>query len=364
MSAIASANFALNLLNKNKENNSFVFSPFSLGTALSILQAGAGGKTKEEITAVLLEGQKSDDVTSHYQTILENLNSNNGKDITIEVASKFFLDNSIALKAPYQKLVQDAFKASVENHNFNDTEGAAAVVNGFVNESTHGKISEIVGPDVFSNALAVLINAVYFKGLWNTPFSKNNTKEDDFHANAGDRKEHFMRVFNIDVLLNLNDDDVQVCGLKYKNFDYAMWFFLPKQELSLQSWLSETNGEKLIDLISNARRTKAHVTIPKFKIESELSVKEQLEQLGMGTVFSDYADLSAVSEEPLKVSDVIHKAVIEVNEEGAEAAAATAVVMMRSLSAMPTTPEEFVADRPFTFALTHLKNIVFMGTFQ
>ncbi|CAJ0571178.1 unnamed protein product, partial [Mesorhabditis spiculigera] len=361
MTAEASAHFAVELLKLNNNEKSFVFSPYSLATALAIVHAGAGGHTRQEMANVLLKGCNDEEVAKHYSGLFHVLGSANPADITIEVANKFFVDNKAELKKAYHDKVAKLYAASAENHNFEDGEGAAKIVNNYCEEKTHGKIKDVVSADMFRDAIAVLINAVYFKGMWASPFSKDATREDDFHGVNGVRKEHFMYRGELRVGLNFSDPNVQVCALPYKDGAYKMWFFLPKEGLPLKDWLNGLTGEKLIDLMKNATSDKCNVMLPRFKIESTMPAKENLEAIGLNEVFTNDANLCEICEIPLKVSDVIHKAMIEVNEEGAEAAAVTGLVMRKCLSASLRPPNQFFATRPFSYAISYGNDVLFYG---
>jgi len=193
------------------------------------------------------------------------------------------------------------------------------------------------------------VNAIYFKGNWEYQFNKERTSEGDFYVSETEKVPvDFMRIkkhFNYGILEEL---DAQALEMKYANSNFSFVILLPNSRTGLSALESKLKDYDLSKISSQMFSQEVDVTIPKFKVEFEINLNDALKNLGMGEMFSKRADLSGILEsgEPLYVSDVVHKAFIEVNEEGSEAAAATGAIFM-PLAFIPTI--HFCADHPFVY---------------
>jgi serpin B len=214
----------------------------------------------------------------------------------------------------------------------------------------------------------VLLNAVYFKGIWSTKFLKNETKEEIFlNRGVNEVKKEMMKrngKFNYTEIESLNS---KLLELSYSGDDLSLYILLPNEKQGFNQLKNNLKDFAVVEnSIRNLRESEVHVTIPKFKIEAEYELKEELSQLGMKQVFTREADLSGIDgKKDLEVSKVIHKAVVEVNEEGSEAAAATAIGIRTMAVPVDPTPKvfEFKADHPFMFFIRDNRNgmILFVG---
>jgi serpin B len=210
----------------------------------------------------------------------------------------------------------------------------------------------------------VLVNTIWLKAKWLFPFDPVNTKDEIFHTTDKDLKVPFMH--NTRDVSYAEDETMQTIELPYKSQKISMLVFLPVKG-NENEFAQKIDAGQFTKWIDNMKMQKIIISLPKFKLNSSFDLNEMLKQSGMSTAFSNTADFSGISQTHLEISDVIHKAFIEVGEEGTEAAAATALtVMTRSISVPPASAKVFKADRPFVFFLydKEAKTILFMGKME
>ncbi|PAV60581.1 hypothetical protein WR25_24987 [Diploscapter pachys] len=358
----AETSFGVGVLQQFPLNESFVFSPLSIALALSLVHIGAKGGTKTEIGNAICKGANDDQLKQHY-SFFTSAFANPAKGVEINLANKAFINKKYPLKKSYLTDIANAYKASAENVDFSDQTKAAAVINGFVKEHTKGRINEIIEKSkilrdstfeicLAADSMAFLINALYLNVKWIDPFFPQNTVQADFFARNGqDRKAHIY-------------EEVQILALNYTNPEYRFIVVLPKQAVSLQKFIQGLSGEKFQSLLKTLKRTSVQIKIPKMKVETSSEMKKILTSIGIKSAFEDGADFSPMSDVPLKVSEVTHKAVIDVNEAGTTASAATVVEMLPgSAGGFFPDPIEFTADHPFLYTITFNNHPLFMGAF-
>lgn len=308
-------------------------------------------------------------------------------------ANAIWLDETITLREGYVNKLNKKYKLeSVYNVDFkNENKETVKKINQWCYDNTNGKISSIVEqlPKVTKMVLA---NAIYFKGIWQNTFDKEHTKEESFYVGSKNTITAPMmhKRFNVGYAAFESDGKLfktpklysadpsfigypgeggyQVVELPYKGNKISMVVIVPMDTDGLERIESNLSYEMLSDAmakISLARR-EVYLKLPKFKFETKYKLKDQLELIGLKRSFTDFANFSGISSTPLKISQVIHKAFVDVNEEGTEAAAVTAVIM-KGITSVGSMVVPFVpmveANRPFLFAIVHKesKSILFMG---
>ena len=250
-----------------------------------------------------------------------------------------------------------------------DSRGAAEVINYWVAEKTNNKVTEIVTPDaVDSMTRLVLVNAVYFKGDWLKKFDANVTKDDDFHISLNEsvkvKMMHMKSKFYFGVNSELN---CQALELPYTGENLSMFILLPDQATTLSQLEEKLTSDDLVNAQEKFSMTSAKVSVwlPRFSLDEKLSLADVLGEMGMRDLFAQgVADLSGLDgSKELFVSKILHRAVVEVNEKGTEAAAATAVVTMMRSAPLPVKEVNFRADRPFLFFIRDkaTRSILFLG---
>ncbi len=361
----ANNEFGFNLFNqlqRQDANKNVFFSPLSVTTALAMTYNGAAGETRQAMGRTLkLDGMSLAEVNQSSAELLKALKSSDPK-VELAVANSLWAQQGIKFKEDFLARNRQFFGAEVASLNFSDPQ-AVARINGWVSANTKGKIAKIIDRINPQQAL-FLINAVYFKGLWQQKFDKALTTPQPFHL-LGGRQKPVPMMSQSGSYRYLRGDKFQAVSLPYGKGGASLYLFLPDQGSSLNDLLKSLSYQKWEQWISSFRNTPGDVKIPRFKLDYESMLNDALKTLGMEIAFSaERADFSAMSDRrDLFISEVKHKAVAEVNEEGTEAAAATSVGI--SVTSARPTPQRFtfVADRPFLMAIRDQQTgaILFMG---
>ncbi|KJH53776.1 serine proteinase inhibitor [Dictyocaulus viviparus] len=354
--------FGLNMLRQTPLNESVVVSPISVLFTLAMLHAGAKGKTKAQINEVIGIGASDDSLMLYFCDLLTKVhNSTSG--VQSQIANGFFLNKQYKIEKNFEETISTKLHTKIEVLNFTNSLNAAKIINAFVSEATGGKIHEMVNDDTVRDTFSLLINAVYFSGDWLERFyNSSNTKGLFYSEEKTNREVEFMN--DHDVYKDYaENDEVEVLSLPYKDTTYAFNIILPKKRFGLESVRSKIDGEEIQKLLFELEPAHVSIRIPKIKIETDYKLKEALVNMGVSEIFSDSSNLSNIAKDPpLKVSQASHKAIIEVQEEGTTASAATLFKIIPK-KAIVDEPKKFVVDHPFLFILTKNNNPLFIGQF-
>ena len=254
----------------------------------------------------------------------------------------------------FTKSLHDGFGVDVRQLDFaQDPQRARRTINQAVSEQTKGKIAELLKQDLDTSTRLVLTNAVYLKAGWTTPFQADQTHPDAFHkADGSGIQAPFMH--QIGELGYAKHDGYQLVRLPYGTGDLAMTLIVPDGSLTP---IENALGERGLAAVLGGPLATAQVTLalPKFKVRTHAELVDTLMQLGMTDAFDDRADFGGIADEQLVISQVAHEAYISVDEDGTEAAAATAVVMRQSAGHVDTARATVTVDHPFLFAITDTK---------
>uniref|UniRef100_A0A914UI55 Serpin domain-containing protein n=1 Tax=Plectus sambesii TaxID=2011161 RepID=A0A914UI55_9BILA len=360
--------YKISTLQQQNDRTDSVFSPASIAFALGIVLQGADGVTRAEIKAALVPNIDNIMLSASFDQLLSALNSATNQ-YELSTANKLYIKQGFELLSSFEERVVNCFHTTSETMDVSDPEATTQQVNSWVEEQTKSKITNLISPAIVTPYLRLLIvNAIYFKGEWATPFTTQhgaNTAKNTFTGIDGRRKEtDFMSMTNN--FLFVQDSSTSVLGIPYKNDELHMFLFLPTNPAGFADFEASLTSAKLSKLMDAAKNTRVQVMIPKFTTKSEYPLKNVLTAAGMKTMFDPMlANLTAISSsstgDKLFVGEAKHKAFIEVNEKGTEAAAATFVAIM-TLSAAINQPTIFFANRPFVFAIRHASSgaIVFM----
>ncbi|ACD67019.1 MAG TPA: serpin family protein [Sulfurihydrogenibium sp.] len=348
------------LKDKNKEENLF-YSPASISIALAMTYAGARGNTEKQMANVLNFTLPQDRLHPAYSKLIENLKSN--KDYELNIANALWLQKDYKYLQEFLNTMEKYYKGGFNEADYiTNPEGARIKINDWVSRETKEKIKDILNPkDITSLTRLVLTNAIYFKGKWQTEFNKMATRDEDFYLING-QKTKVKMMYQKNTFNYYENDDLQLLEISYKGNKISMVIILPKvgKFKTVENMMDE---KKLQEWLKNATETKVEAYIPRFKFTQRFDLSKNLSDMGMKDAFDEVeADFSGINGEKndLYISKVIHKAFVEVNEEGTEAAAATAVVLdTKALIEEPV----FKADHPFIFLIRDKEtgSILFMG---
>jgi len=330
-----------------------IFSPFGISNALAMITAGAAGKTWEELhtTLHLTETYKKD-----YSTILSTLALHHNN--SLRIANKVFVKNGVTAEQNFLKTLTQCFQGHESSGEFESPEGIQKI-NKWVEEKTGGKIHDLLDPNKdYSASSIMLINAVYFKAEWHQVFKE--LPEREFYTSEDNPV--LIPFMELQEKLNVTFENSRtIVHIPYKGDKIAMFIVLPdKKEGVAYSDLSFGAQEDFDALhLDQLEVQRVKLIMPKFKIESIFELKDSLQNMGLKEAFTSRADFSRLSPVPLQVSDITHKAFIEVNEKGSEAAAATSISMsMRSL-VIEAPPKVILFNRPFSlFIKDMVTNVV------
>ncbi|XP_067627318.1 serine protease inhibitor 42Dd-like [Eurosta solidaginis] len=350
----------LALLAEGNLKQNIVFSPFSIQTCAALAFAGASGETADEIAEGLKFASNSQpEVAETFQFVFDKYKDSK----LLKLANKVYIQEGQKLKSDYEGQLKESYNAEAEAVNFAEGENTASTINSWIEEKTAGKITDLVQASDFSALTRlVLLNALHFKGSWEMKFNEELTAEGDFYITEDETVKVQYMSQNAKFCYGYFEElDCQALEMPYNNSDLAMLVLLPNESNGLGELAEKLKSTNLVDLADKLNfKQKIMVKFPKFKVEFCMDLSETFKKLGVNKIFSDDADFSNMleSHESLKVSNIFHKAVIEVNEEGTEAAAATGMVMMARCM-----PPQFVADHPFFYVIWNKRNILFAGAF-
>ncbi|XP_042901044.1 iripin-2 isoform X4 [Parasteatoda tepidariorum] len=361
--AVNNLGFQLGKLLAKEDANVFI-SPLSISSALAMAFCGARNETAQEMRQVLgyeIASIKNEEVKHCFLHLLSEMEQIKDS-CTLTSANIVFSQDGFPLTEDFVQLLEDSFKAMTLNVDFlNESDKAVQQANNWVNEKTNGMISNLLD-SLDPATVMVILNAVYFKGVWMLQFDQEDTYEQDFYNNGLEVNAKRVEMMHLKKsFLYTENKSFSAIQLPYVGEEIVMSIFLPKARDGLDKLMTDVSTDFLQAVKSKMRKVKVEVALPKFRLEYSKSLKELFQTLGINRAFSTSANFEGISKaQGLLISDIIHKAVVIVNEEGTEAAAATAVVMVKRCLSMDP---QFIADHPFFFLIYNLKTdmTLFMG---
>lgn len=362
--------FALELYQRLRVTaGNLFYSPFSIATGLGMTYAGAVGTTAAEMRKVLAYRLPDKVVHLSNSALMRALvPANTDAPYALHIANRLWVDKQLELLQPFVDITQTYYGAAAQLVDYREApEPARATINQWVRKLTAGMIPGLLAQgDLDTLTRLVLTNAIYFKARWQTEFKRSSTRDEAFFAVSGDVKVPLMR--QVGKFRHARLTDLAALELPYAGGALSMLILLPHARNGLDTLEKNLSPRRLSQLDRELQMRKVRVLLPRFKADHRVDLSAALSELGMPTAFGDEADFSKMvgkgaREDDLRISKVIHQAVCQVDEQGTEATAATAVVMQVRGLAPPEAIPEFRADHPFVFAIRHRATgaILFLG---
>ncbi|KAM4771311.1 glia-derived nexin isoform 2-T2 [Rhinophrynus dorsalis] len=337
---------------KSSPYDNVVISPHGIASVLGMLQLGADGKTKKQLTTVMR--YKVNEVGKHLRKINRAIIAKKNKDI-VTTANAVFVSNGFKMEDAFVNKNREVFHSDVRSVDFQNKSTAAFAINQWVKNQTKGMIENLISPELLDSALTrlVLVNALYFKGLWKSRFQPENTKKRTFHGPDGKSQVPMLAQLSLFRSGSASTPSglwYNVIELPYHGGSLSMLVALPTDESTPLSALLPHISTKTLQSWMTMALKKVQLILPKFTVEAEVELKEPLRNLGITDMFdTSKANFAKITRsEDLHVSHLLQKAKIEVNEDGTKASAATTAILTARSS-----PPWFIVDRPFLFFIRH-----------
>jgi serpin B len=344
-------------------------SPFSIQVALAMTAAGAKGETRLVMADLIGAPENVEEQNPQYAKLLKSLSGDEKRPYQLDTANALWGQQGCHFNPTFQEAIADFYDGALHVVNFRARpDEAVKTINVWVSDKTCGKIRELINSSLIDkDTCLILTNAIYFKGEWEKEFEKSATKEETWFGSKTTAKVPMMHQKGS--YLYCENNSFQALDLAYKGSQLSALIVLPRKKDGLAALETQwADGDTYRQVTQRLDHEEAVlVSLPRFKMETEFELSGVLRAMHADLAFSDEADFTGIADEPLKLSKVIHKAFVEVNEQGTEAAAATAETM--TLCAGPRGPEPqpkvFNADHPFLFFIRDRKTnaVLFTGRF-
>jgi serpin B len=353
---------------RQKDGNLFL-SPYSISSALSMTCAGARGQTAAEMAATLHFHLPADRQHAGAGVLTKYLNAKGPggeRPYQLSVANALWGQKGYSFLPTFVQLTENLYGAKLSELDFAGApDESRQIINRWVEKKTNDKIKDLIPPgSIKPITRLVLTNAIYFKSPWQNKFAKSATRQEDFTRTDGSKvKAPLMAKF--ERAAYLNGGTFQAFSIPYQAYALSMVVLLPKEAGGLSRLEKELTAAQLDQILKKMTTHDVNLKLPRFKVTSEFSLRKTLTAMGMASAFdTDKADFRGMTtQEKLFISEVIHKAFVDVNEDGTEAAAATAVIMLGGGVPRPVPRANFHADHPFLFLIRENRtgSILFLG---
>ena len=346
--------------------NIFV-SPYSISSALAMAYAGARGNTEKQMAAAMHFSSDQKGFNEAFGKLQERLNEIQEKgNVKLSMANSLWMQKDYVFLPSFLELTEKNYAAAVERVDYKtEAEKARAAINQWVEQKTNDKIRNLIPAGAISQQTRmVLANAIYFKGPWATRFDSSKTATEPFWQNEKTSVKVKMMSLQEKSFRYGEDAGAQILDMPYAGNQLSMTILLPKKKNGMGEVETGLTATTFDSLVSKMRQKKVNVSLPRFTVSDEYRLGKILEKLGITDAFSEAADFSGLcASGDVKISDVFHKAFVDVNEGGTEAAAASAVITTAASLQVPSAPVVFRADHPFLFFIrdTITGSILFMG---
>jgi serpin B len=344
-------------MNTVEQNKNVFISPFSVSMALGMALNGADGVTLDSMKHVLEHSNFTmQEINESYKNISYILTHLDPK-VVFQIANSIWYRNDFQVYSTFLNNCHEYFDAEVASLDFSSP-SAVQTINDWVNSKTNGKIPTILD-QIPPEVVMYLINAIYFKGVWTYQFDPAKTTDAVFTPSTGNTVSCKMMNQKATYAYHVTEQ-AQIIDLPYGDRSFSMTIILPAEGTNIDQFAAGLTQQQCDAFVNSLDSTEVELSLPKFKVEYEKKLNDELSAMGMEIAFSDFANFSRIANASLAISEVKHKTFVEVNEEGTEAAAVTSVGI--TLTAMPSTPSMYI-DRPFIFAIREHRSgtILFIG---
>ena len=361
--------FALSLyhqLVKNFPDINIVFSPFSTRQAIAMAYYGSNTETQKQIQKTLGFTENKDIINARYKK-LNNQLVETSDSVNFAIANGLWAHKQYKFLPNYFNQISSNFSAPIKLVNFVKSKSrnkAINEINKWVSNKTNNNIPELLSTtDVSDLTRLIIANAVWFKADWLKAFDKEKTGKRNFNNLNGKTSVVEMMQQKSEFKL-FENKNYQAIDLPYQGEQFSMLIFLPRETKNFLKLEKQLLQNTIEEVEKNMNKRKVHIQLPKFKTSADIELKNTLAEMGMPLAFSDSADFSGMTgNTDLKIDKIIHKAKIEVTELGAEASAATAVIMVRKSAIIREI--QFNANRPFIYLIkdNNTGSYLFMGRY-
>lgn len=342
-------------IQKDEPENAFI-SPLSVSTALAMTLNGAEGETEQSILNTIDYGSFSaSEVNDAYKELASLLKTTDNK-VQLGLANSVWYEKKFRIQNSFADIIRNSYDGTVQALDFEDSDASKKIINSWVEEKTHNRIKNLI-EEISNDQVMFLVNTIYFKGDWTHKFDKSKTKPSDFITPAGVVTTDLM--FSEGVKMKFYaDEKIKLVDVPYGNGQFNLTILMPNEPTGMKSLIHNLSAEDLSYWLSQSNEITAQLQLPKFKMEWKKDLTKLLSEMGMKmqgfpNLFEEQLNL--------EISTVIHQSFLEVNEEGSEAAAATAVgIVLTSIDPRPTT---IAVDKSFIFLIRekHTGMILFIG---
>ncbi|XP_034294930.1 neuroserpin [Pantherophis guttatus] len=366
------AEFSVNVYNQLRatgEDENIIFSPLGIAITMGMVELGAHGSTLKEIQHSMgYEGLKNGEEFAFLKD-LSDMAATEDSHYVMKLANSLYVQNGYHVSDKFVQLLKKYFKAEVEVVDFSQNIAVASYINKWVENHTNNMIKDFVSARDFSvlTHLAI-VDAIYFKGNWKSQFRPENTRTFSFTKDDESEVQIPMMYQQGEFYYGEFSDGsneaggiYQVLEIPYEGDEFSMMIVLSRQEVPLATLEPLVKAQLIEEWATSVKKQKVEVYLPRFTIEQEIDLKDALKGVGITEVFSQSADLTAMSDnKELYLSKAVHKSILEVNEEGSEAAAASGMI---AISRMAVLYPQIIVDHPFFFVVRNriTGTIIFMG---
>lgn len=347
----------LEVLGGPTTDENVIFSPISITSVLNMILVGSNGRTEKELRDALQypDYLTESDTNEAYRAIITTLLRDN-RGVNVSMANRIFLQQDFPVYEDYLNKTESVFMAGMEAINFTRNFNAKNRINDWVKTATKGNIPELIKQQLSPLTKMIIANAIHFKGAWQFPFEKSITQNLDFNIKKLSNRRGDLDTIQVPTMINVmevpyaesNKLNCAMIGLPYKGTQFGLFIIIPDGEPleGLQELETKLTGQDLMDLIRSMKPISTSIRLPRLKEESSVPLRQALRNMSVHDLFdSARSDLTRVSNRrELRLDNIIHQAKIEVNEQGTEASAATAVTFTRGGPA-----KYFVVDKPFLY---------------